>query len=203
MSESQYLLKITLNDIKPEIWRSFVVPGLISLDRLHEVIQIVMGWLDYHLYQFEISGKKYVERPDSKDEGLVAGKYRLKDLIKAKGRSFQYIYDFGDWWEHKITIEDNNYVPIEDAVSSFFGKPPIECLSGARACPPEDVGGVLGYYDFCEAINSPKHEEHQSMKEWVSGFYPGGKEYDSNFFDLEAVKHELAKYLRWSRPRYL
>ena len=204
MDERQYLLKVRLMDIEPEIWRRFVVPGFISLDRLHEVIQIIMGWRDYHLYEFEISGKKYVENPESKEDGLVAGKYRLMDLIKAKGRSFQYIYDFGDWWEHGIMVEDSRYAPVtEDVASQFFGRPSIECLGGARACPPEDVGSVSGYYEFCVAIKNPKHKEHRAMKEWISGLFPEGKGYDSEKFDLEAVNYELFKYIRWSRPRHM
>jgi hypothetical protein len=204
MDERQYLLKIRLMGIEPEIWRRFVVPGFISLDRLHDVIQVIMGWQDYHLYEFTISGKKYVEDPESKEEGLVDGKYRLADLIKAKGSSFQYLYDFGDWWVHEIMVEDSRYATrTEDADSLIFGKSWIECLGGARACPPEDVGGISGYYEFCEAIKNPKHKEHRAMKEWISSLFPVGKGYDSEKFDLEAVNYELLKYIRWSRPRYM
>ena len=171
MQERNYLLKIQLKDIEPEIWRRFAVPDFISLDRLHDVIQIVMGWLDYHLYEFKISDKKYTENPESKSDGLEAGKYRLMDLIKTKGRIFQYIYDFGDYWEHEIIVEDSRYQPAsEDLASKYFGRPSIECLDGARACPPEDVGSVQGYYNFCAAIKNHRHKEHRSMKQWFASF---------------------------------
>jgi len=77
MSERMYLLKIRLLDIEPEIWRRFVVPASITLDRLHDVIQIVMGWTDSHLHEFKIGKKRYTEYPEYKEDGLKCGKYRF------------------------------------------------------------------------------------------------------------------------------
>ncbi len=88
MSERFYLLKIELLDIEPPIWRRFVVPGSITLDRLHDVIQIVMGWQDSHLHEFAIGKKRYTEYPEYNDDGLPCGKFRLVDLIKQKGGPF-------------------------------------------------------------------------------------------------------------------
>jgi hypothetical protein len=96
MNERFYLLKIQLIDIEPAIWRRFVVPAGITLDRLHDVIQIIMGWTDSHMHEFTIGKKRYTEYPESKEDGLVCGRYRLGDLIKQKGRTFSYLYDFGD-----------------------------------------------------------------------------------------------------------
>ena len=96
MNERFYMIKIQLLDIEPAIWRRFVVPASITLDRLHDVIQIVMGWTDSHLHEFTIGKKRYTEYPESKEDGLICGKYRLGDLIKQKGRAFTYLYDFGD-----------------------------------------------------------------------------------------------------------
>ncbi|THB66700.1 MAG: plasmid pRiA4b ORF-3 family protein [Gammaproteobacteria bacterium] len=189
MNERLYLLKIQLLGIKPAIWRRFVVPASISLDRLHDVIQIVMGWTDSHLHQFTIGKKRYTEYPEYLEDGLVCGKYRLEDLIKQKGRIFTYIYDFGDSWEHKITLEESRY-------SAPAVRAGVLCLEGERACPPEDVGGVPGYLEFCNALNDPSHEEHESYMEWCGG------DFDSEEFDSEFVSWELMKYLRWSRDRY-
>ena len=69
-------------------------------------------------------------------------------------------------------------------------------FDGARACPPEDVGGVPGYYEFCKALKDPDHEEHESFMEWFGG------DYDSEKFNANEVNLELMKYLRWSRDRY-
>ena len=96
MNERFYQLKIQLLDIEPAIWRRFVVPANITLDRLHDVIQVVMGWTDSHLHEFTIGNKRYTEYPESKEDGLVCGRYRLGDLIKQKGRIFHYLYDFNN-----------------------------------------------------------------------------------------------------------
>lgn len=189
MEERFYLLKIQLLGIEEAIWRRFVVPADITLDRLHDVIQIVMGWEDYHLHEFTIGNKRYTEDPESKDDGLEGGMYRLDDLIKQKGQIFRYLYDLGDYWEHEIILEENNYDGTKlDAE--------VACLDGKRACPPEDVGSINGYYDFCKAINDPDHEEYENYILWIGG------EYDPEYFDHEAVNQELFTYLRWSRDRY-
>ncbi|MFH2122897.1 MAG: plasmid pRiA4b ORF-3 family protein [Pseudomonadota bacterium] len=191
MNERFYVLEIHLIDIEPVIWRRFVVPADISLDRLHDVIQIVMGWTDSHLHEFTIGKKRYTEYPESKDDGLECGRYRLGDLVKQKGRTFRYLYDFGDGWEHELVLVDNRHV-INPAQEMY-----LDCLEGERACPPEDVGGVPGYYRFCKALKEPNHEEHELYMAWSGGAY------DSEEFDVEAVNWELMKYLRWSRDRCL
>ncbi len=189
MDQRNYLLKITLCDIQPEIWRRFVVPGEITLDRLHDVIQIVMGWEDYHLFEFRIGKKQYTERPESKNEGVECGRHRLVDLIKQKGREFQYLYDFGDSWEHVIVIEDSRYVDPELSVG-------LVCVDGERACPPEDVGGTFLYPKFLEAIKDASHPQHQELKDWIGG------DFDAEGFNIDLVNYELMKFLRWSRDRH-
>jgi len=189
MNDRFYLLEIRLLDIEPKIWRRFVVPASITLDRLHDVIQVVMGWTDSHLHEFTIGKKRYTEYPESKEDGLECGRYRLGDLIKQKGRTFGYHYDFGDGWEHEVTLEESRYFNPEQRTK-------VVCIDGARACPPEDVGGVPGYYEFCKALKDPDHEEHESFMEWFGGDYDSGK------FNANEVNLELMKYLRWSRDRY-
>ena len=188
MDKRYYMLKIRLLEIELEIWRRFVVPSDITLDRLHDVIQVVMGWTDSHLHEFTVGNKRYTEYPESREDGLECGRYCLGDLIKQKGRTFRYLYDFGDSWEHELILEDNRYVDPELQSA-------VECLDGARACPPEDVGGIPGYYEFCEAVKDPEHEEHESYLVWCGG------EYDSEQFSAGEVNWELLKYLRWSRER--
>jgi len=189
MSERFYLLKIQLLDIEPAILRRFVVPASITLDRLHDVIQIVMGWTDSHLHEFTIGNKRYTEYPESKEDGLACGRYRLADLVKQKGRTFHYLYDFGDGWEHELVLEESRYFNPELRTE-------LACLDGQQACPPEDVGGVPGYSEFLNALKDPNHEEHESYTEWSGG------NFDSERFDPESVSWELMKYLRWSRDRY-
>ena len=194
MEERYYLLKIRLIDIEPEIWRRFVVPGTITLDRLHDVIQIVMGWTDSHLHTFSIGGKDYVEMPE--DFGIEEGKYHLVDLIKKKGRTFTYEYDYGDSWKHEILIEDSNF-------NTLSLLQPIQCMEGERACPPEDVGSTSGYADFCKAIADPKHGEHKHLKKWYSELGMSTGEYDPEAFDINRINIELMRYMRWSRTRFI
>lgn len=189
MNERYYLLKMQLIDIEPAIWRRIVVPASITLDRLHDVIQIVMGWADCHLYQFTIGNKRYTENPESKEDGLACGRYRLGDLVKQKGRTFNYLYDFGDSWEHELILEESRFFNPELRME-------LACLEGERACPIEDVGGVPGYYELCKALKDPSHEDYQSYLEWSGG------DFDSEWFDCDSVNWELMKYLRWSRDRH-
>ena len=194
MNERIYLLKIELLEIEPVIWRRFTVPATITLDRLHDVIQIVMGWQDYHLHEFTIGRKRYTEYPESREDGLEGCKFRLDELIRKKGRSFDYIYDFGDSWRHTIFLEESRYFnPKSHSM--------IECLDGARACPPEDVGGIHGYYQFCDALEDPSHPEHEGYKEWFAGFPWYDGVFNNERFDVVKVNYELSKYQRWSRDR--
>ncbi len=190
MNVRRYLLKIRLIDAEPEIWRRFVVPASISLDRLHDVIQIVMGWNNSHLHEFTIGKKRYTENPEFKEEGLECGRYRLGDLIKQQGRVFEYLYDLGDCWEHEITIENSRYFNPDTRSESVY-------LEGERACPPDDVGGVPGYERFCEILKDPLHEEYDHMIAWSGG------DFDSEKFDDKAINYELMKYRCWSRDRFL
>jgi hypothetical protein len=191
MSQRNYLLRIRLLDIEPEIWRRFVVPADITLDRLHDIIQIVMGWTDSHLYTFAIGKKRYTESLEENEDELASDRHRLGDLIKQKGRSFQYTYDFGDNWEHELTIEESQFSHPE------LQAEPLLCLDGARACPPEDVGSAPGYYEFCRAMKDRKHPRHKQLSQWY-----GGK-YDPEYFSINAVNYMLLKYQRWSRDRSL
>ena len=182
MNDRLYLLKIQLLGIRPPIWRRFVVPANINLNNLHYVIQIVMGWTNSHLHQFKINGERYTEDPEWISDGVDEEKYLLKNVIAGKGSIFNYEYDFGDRWEHKLIIEDDNYThPELDAK--------LLCLKGKRACPPEDVGGIYGYYEFCEAMNDPDHEEHEYYVEWA------GDDFDSEYFSLEEINWGLKRFL--------
>lgn len=191
MIDRYYLLKIQLVDIKPAIWRRVVVPASISLDRLHDVIQIVMEWEDRHLYEFIINKISYSEYLDFtlEDNSLPVSQFRLQELAKRKGKKFNYIYDFGDNWEHEIVLEDSN----------FKNETPFElfCLDGERASPPEDVGGTFGYSNFCKIISDPNHKQYQSKLEWI------GYNFDSEHLDLIPINWLLIKYFNWSRFREL
>ena len=177
---SVYQIKITLLEIEPTIRRRVQVRGDTYLDELHLMIQAVMGWQNCHLHRFIINKKEYAQ-PDPDDPPTRNEvRYRLQQLVRRPGVRFQYIYDYGDYWVHEIAVE-------EILPSQPEGRYPI-CLAGERHCPPEDVGGTVGYEDFLEAIQDPKHEEHESYLEWVGG------EFDPEDFDIDEANGVLEDY---------
>jgi hypothetical protein len=196
MNRQLYLLRIAVQDIEPEIWRRFVVPAGIPLDRLHDVIQIVMGWADNHLHEFVIGKKHFTETPESIEDGLDEGTVRLCDLITKNGQSLVYHYDFGDDWFHDVVLEDSHYTN-EDLLS------PVECLDGERACPPEDIGGIPGYEELCRELNEEMDDDEDEEDEGDDEDMWDDEEYDSEEFDLEMVNDELLIYQRWARDRKL
>ncbi|RPH27669.1 plasmid pRiA4b ORF-3 family protein [Buttiauxella warmboldiae] len=195
---SFYQLKIVLQDSNPAIWRRFVVPGFITLDRLHDVIQIVMGWEESHLHEFIFKKQHYTMQPESpheQEEGMV----RLGELLKRKGNSLTYVYDFGDNWSHEIILEDKNY-PEDEIIMPYF------CLEGECACPPEDCGGVYGYARVLEAVQDPHHEQHEDMMDIISNgsdLSPDEVIEYTKDFNCDEVNSFLALYSVWSRDRLL
>lgn len=155
-------LKIELAHIKPLIWRRVVVPETITLAKLHGVIQMVMGWTDSHLHEFEIAGERYgMPDPDwDLGEPIVSEKRARLGSALGGMKSFRYVYDFGDNWEHKIKVE--KVLPSDACPVPLY-------VGGANACPPEDVGGPWGYADFLEAMADPAHPDHQDRMEWWGG----------------------------------
>lgn len=199
MKQKYYALKIEMTEIEPLVWRRFVVPAELSLDRLHDVIQIIMGWKDSHLHEFNFGKHRYVEiiNEDFDDEEtFLEGSVRLNKHLKKKGDSCLYVYDFGDSWDHRLTLEDANYKLREDDCE-------ISVLDGERACPPEDVGGPPGYLEFCKTIKNPKNKEYEATVAWASGFQPTCKKFDPAYFDCAAVNETLGCFVRWSRSRQL
>ncbi|MGD0077352.1 MAG: plasmid pRiA4b ORF-3 family protein [Sedimentisphaerales bacterium] len=197
-------LKITLCGSKPPIWRRFAVPSNMRLSDLHYLIQIIMGWDNSHLHQFIASdrsrkeyrslGKKgwtHLERrlsdprfelEDTENENKVT----LTELAPALKDKFIYEYDFGDSWEHLIEVVKIS--PPADKV-----KYPV-CLAGEFACPPDDCGGIWGYYGKLEILKDPKHDDYEDTIEWM------GDDFDPERFNLEAINAELAQ-LRGGKSR--
>jgi len=183
MKQRYFVLKIQLLNIEPPIWRRFMVPDNITLDHLHNIIQIVMGWTDSHLYDFTIRKVRYTKAPESEEEGLNSGLYKLGDLINRKGSVFYYTYDFGDGWDHKLVLEDNGY-------SNPELKTLLACLGGERACPPEDIGGAYGYFEYYTALKNPNHENYKTYMEWP------GVNFNPEKFDSKSINKELMNYFR-------
>ncbi len=167
---SLYQLKVTLQGIKPPIWRRIEVPSDINLTRLHHVLQSAMGWTDSHLHMFDCEGVRFgVPDPDFDfDEVIDERTVRLSALLEAPKQRVDYIYDFGDDWTHRIVLEKISPLPKPEGQRKKF-RP--RCTGGRRACPPEDCGGRYGYPDLLDALSNSRHPEHSQMTEWVGGHF--------------------------------
>ena len=178
-----YQLHIELDDIEPRIWRRLWVADTLTLAQLDRVIQAAMGWTNRHLHEFEIEGTRYGLLDDewSQDRPLLDDKrHRLGKVLGEEVVDFVYTYDFGDNWEHAVTMEKR--LEPEEQTNTW----PI-CLAGENACPPEDVGGIGGYMEFLEAIRNPAHPEHVAMWRW------GGGPFDPRSFDVNAANVAIRK----------
>ncbi|TXL70083.1 plasmid pRiA4b ORF-3 family protein [Vineibacter terrae] len=183
-----FCLKVTLDDVEPQVLRRIEVPANIKLDRLHLTLQAALGWTNSHLYEIRARDTGW-GLPDSDwpDGPLDARKAKLIDVLEDIGtKSLRYLYDFGDGWEHTIKIE--RMIASEPNVAY----PRLTEASGR--CPPEDVGGPWGYAEMLEALDNPRHERHAEIREWI------GDDFDPRAFDPDSLKAEVAKLARrWSR----
>lgn len=192
----QMILKVTLLDSEPKIWRRVEVHSGLTLHDLHYVIQSVFDWTDSHLYQFLVppGGKltqkamreatRYHVMPDDPVFDLGDGRDRPADeamigrVFNDESKQIVYEYDFGDSWHHLVKLEkrtaggDPDHVPV--------------CLAGENAAPLDDMGGIYGYYDWLEALRDPDHEMHEEAVEWL------GEDFDPGRFELDHVNKRLA-----------
>ena len=175
-------IRMDLKDSDPLIWRQVEVPAVVSLKVLHEIIQVIMGWLDYHLWEFTIAGQRY--GLPAQDEGwrdaplIDAAKVRLRDVLKSRKNVIDYLYDFGDSWELRLT-----------ATSIRPGEPGVgypRYIGGEHNAPPEDCGGMPGFYAALDALADPKHPDHAEIKEWFG-------DYDANEIDELPIKYALGR----------
>jgi hypothetical protein len=174
-----YQLKVTLNDTAPAVWRRLLVPADATLAQLHRVLQEAMGWTNSHLHCFEVDGRRFgmvgieEDTDDLEDERRI----RVSTVLPKKGSTLIYRYDYGDDWEHLVTVEAVTEPDVRYAY-------PL-CVGGARACPPEDCGGTSGYEELVRVIKSPGDQEHDGTLTWLGGHF------DPDSFDANAVNRAL------------
>ncbi len=182
-----YQIKVTLLGTKPPIWRRLLVPASMTLAKLHDVLQTAMGWHDCHMHEFR-AGERHFGRPDPEDiMGMQVENernIRLSSVLRRPGAKLIYTYDFGDNWEHAIVLE--KLLPLLPDTTS-----PI-CIDGSLACPPDDCGGIPGFYELLDALADPNHEQHQEMRDWIGG------DFDPQAFSVEEVNRKLAPKRRRS-----
>ena len=176
-------LKVTLDDIEPPIWRRIEVPASVTLARLHDVLQVALGWTNSHLHAFEIGDQRIAIPYDLEQlmDGQITRSARLVklgDVVDHDVRRFAYEYDFGDSWQHTVEIEE-----VRDERDGDGG---ARCLDGARSCPPEDCGGTGGYVRLLEILFDPRHPEFDEMRHWAGGGF------EPERFDRRAVNAALS-----------
>lgn len=180
-------LKITLNNIRPPIYRKIQVPDFYTFHQLHHLIQLAFEWENIHMYIFfdkdsEISA---FEDDFSERQPGDAKKIKLKERFKSLKDRLLYVYDFGDNWEHTVELEK-----VLDADPS---KRYPACISGQRNAPPEDVGGAFGFEDFVEAMNDMKHPQHDDFIEWYGRFF------DEMAFSKSKINTRFRSYVTGKR----
>jgi hypothetical protein len=161
-----FLLHVTLREVAPSVWRRVAVAGAISLADLHVVLQVVMGWDFKHLYSFTVGDREY-EDPQGEDRDTRSPdprKTRLDSLGLEQGGTFLYTYDFGDEWNHQVTVE--GIAPFQGFTTA------VTLLGGERACPPEDCGGPHGYMQLLEDLHSPDSPDARERLDWLGRFDP-------------------------------
>ena len=177
--DAVYILRITLEAVEPPVWRRVQVPGSVTLERLHTIIQKAMGWRDAHLHEFEVGGRRYGQpEPDDPHYKVEAEwKLTLRAAAPTEGARFRYVYDLGDAWGHEVLVES-----IQAPAAPFKHQ---GCLAGERACPPEDCGGTPGYANLLDVLRDRTHPEHRDMLAWA------GRGFNPERFDLAAVNRKL------------
>ncbi len=179
-----FQFRISLRFIAPEIWRRIQLPYSATFWDLHVAIQDAMGWQDQHMHVFRLPADHpghFTEVGLPGDDGfweaeavLPGWEIKLSQHFRLPGARATYEYDFGDGWELEIELEATP--PREKGI-----KYPL-CLSGERACPPEDCGGVPGYADLLQALKKPKSREARDVATWL------GRSFDPEAFSPDSVR---------------
>lgn len=188
-----YQFRVRLRGIDPPVWRRLQLYRHQSFYDLHLTLQAVMGWLNYHLHQFMVDEMTITDEESVEEwaawregfRGVGHHEARLMDYVREVGAAFSYEYDFGDSWEHELGLEA--VLPVEQGAAY------PRCLDGARATPPEDVGGIWGYERFLEAIRNPDDQEHEEYLAWAGGSF------DLEAFDAATVNRRFREGYRWGK----
>src|SRR5437016_5225926 len=174
-----FQIQVALLGTSPPIWRRLQVPAEIRLADLHEVLQVAMGWTDYHMHAFRCRGKWYgsTDPEQGGPEMIDESEVQLAEVLVRHDVPIVYIYDLGDSWHHGVKLEKR--LPFDPHLAY-----PV-CTDGEGACPPEDCGGIPGFYGLLEAIRNPQEPHNKEILEWK------GKGYHPKAFSIEAINQRL------------
>ncbi len=182
------VLRVSLNDVEPEIWRVIEVAGLGTLGMLHGALVGAMGWEDSHLHSFMVGDATYspvfdrLETIGDDEEDITIG-----EALPGVGSTITWLYDWGDGWEHTVTVEDTGSMQPGVTYPVLY--------DGARSCPPEDCGGSWGYMDILAMLDDPTHQpqvvDRDEMMEWL------GPDFDPDVFHIKRAEW----HMRNPRPK--
>jgi hypothetical protein len=161
------LVRIELLHTDPLIWREVDVPTSVTLKVLHDIVRIAMGWFDCHLWEFSVNGTTYglpMDEDWSTAPRVDAMKVRLRDVLTPRRTRIDYLYDMGDSWEHRLTVTNIRQGEPDTSYPHY--------VAGEWAAPPEDCGGIPGFYHALEALADPDHPDHAEITEWLDGYDP-------------------------------
>lgn len=180
MRQVLYQIRVTLEHSEPSVWRQVEVLSNTTLDALHDILQVAMGWDNEHLYQFIVEDTYYGDSElGTTGARQDASRVTIGNLFNRAKKRMTYEYDFGDGWEHEVFIEKIR--PLPEGEDTFYPR----CTAGENTCPPEDIGGIFGYFEYLSALkdkNAPSHQEAVSIL---------GEDYDPSVFELDFVNHQL------------
>ena len=169
-------ITIKLEGSNPVINRKLIVPDDMNLSEFHHLIQRAMSWQNIHFYQFKIPGYRWTEEPNKgaigskMEQNLIAKDWSIARLIETTGtKNITYTYNFGDDWEHKISIGSI----VKPQPRGFYPK----LVEANGVCPPENCGGINGYYHLLKVLNDPNHLDHNDIKEWINEL---GRDFNPN-----------------------
>ena len=180
-------LKVTLENVKPDVVRELIVPLKTSLGRLHWTLQSAMGWHNCHMHDFRVLASRLsIGDPSMCEVDEDEDNVSIQDLLARGVKKLRYNYDFGDDWKHTIVF--GRILNADPDV-----KYP-RCTGGQGACPPEDSGGPWGYMDNLSVLADPKHAEYKETREWM------GVSFDPDHFSVDEVNARLHPPARSARP---
>jgi hypothetical protein len=192
---SIFELEITLNGISPTIWRRVIVKSNTNLLDLHYVIQFAMGWTNSHLHHFTygnqdefISYRQWAEDEFGEMTYTESSNVILSKILRSPGDAMTYLYDFGDYWEHQVTLcQITNTTPATHL--PFL-------IGGQRACPPEDCGNTRGYQEMIMALKRPNSKDAKEYYDWL-GYKYSPEAFDPDFINKVYFKNFKKVMKQW------
>ena len=201
-----FQFRLILLGTDPPVWRRLLIPESFTFYDFHVAIQDAMNWKDYHLHHFEIpagssrSGKVHIECPwfepfEMEEDWLITTETKLSDYFRESEDRALYRYDYGDGWQLDVELEDIAPRRRNDQYPA--------CLDGALAGPPEDCGGIDGYYECVETARRARNlspqkldrldSENQDFIIWLGGWDPDA--FDPGKIKFESPRRRFQKAL--------